>query len=97
MRKTVLCHRNLGIQNAFCHVNLERFNEKSGNVSENYTNTKRSLSQEFGQAVMRNTVMCHWNSGIQNTVSRKNLERCNAKYGNVSEEFRNIECSCQRN
>jgi hypothetical protein len=41
---------------------------------------------------MRNTVMCQRNLGIQNAVCHKNLERCNAKNGNISEEFRNPEC-----
>jgi hypothetical protein len=34
--------------------------------------------------VRRNTIICHRNIGIQNAVWPKNLERCNAKYGNVS-------------
>jgi hypothetical protein len=42
---------------------------------------------------MRNTVMCQRNLGIENAVSHMNLGRCNAKCGNVPEEFRNTECS----
>jgi hypothetical protein len=42
---------------------------------------------------MRNTRMCQKNLGIQNAVCHRNLERCSSKYGNVSEEFRNTECS----
>jgi hypothetical protein len=30
---------------------------------------------------------------IQNAVCHRNLERCYAKYGSVSDEFRNTECS----
>jgi len=33
------------------------------------------------------------NLWIQNAVYRRNLQSCNAKYGNVSKEFMNIECS----
>jgi hypothetical protein len=33
--------------------------------------------------VMRNTVLCQRNLGIQNAVCHRNLESCNAKYGNV--------------
>jgi hypothetical protein len=42
--------------------------------------------------IMRNTVMCQMNFGIQNSVCHMNLESGNAKYGNVSEEFKDIEC-----
>jgi hypothetical protein len=37
--------------------------------------------------------MCQRNLGIQNVGYHRNLEGCNAKYGNVSEEFGNTECS----
>jgi hypothetical protein len=50
------------------------------------------LSKEL-RDVMRNTVMCQRNLGIQNAVCHRNLDRSNAKYGNVREEFRNTECS----
>jgi hypothetical protein len=50
MRNTEICQRNLGIQNAVCHGNLERYNNgKYGNVSEEFRNTKCSFSQEFGE------------------------------------------------
>jgi hypothetical protein len=39
--------RNIGIQNAVCHKNLERCSTKYTNVSEEFTNTERTLSQEF--------------------------------------------------
>jgi hypothetical protein len=42
---------------------------------------------------MRNTVKCQRNSAIQKAVSDMNLERCNAKYSIVSQEFRNTERS----
>jgi hypothetical protein len=42
---------------------------------------------------MRYNVLCHWNLGIQNAVCDRNLESCNAKYDNVSEEFTIIECT----
>jgi hypothetical protein len=48
MRNTVMCQRNLWIQNALCHRNLDSFNAKYGNVSEEFRNTERILSQEFG-------------------------------------------------
>jgi hypothetical protein len=47
MRYTVMCKRNIGIQNAVCHKNLESCNAKYGNVSEEFMNTECSLSQEF--------------------------------------------------
>jgi hypothetical protein len=47
MGNTVMCQRNLGIQNAICHRNLESCNAKNGNVSEEFRNTERILSQEF--------------------------------------------------
>jgi hypothetical protein len=43
--------------------------------------------------VIRNTVLCLRNLGIQNAVCHRNLENCNAKYGNLSERFRNTGCS----
>jgi hypothetical protein len=39
--------------------------------------------------VMRNTVMCQINFGIRKAFCHQNLERCNTKYGNVLQEFRN--------
>jgi hypothetical protein len=42
---------------------------------------------------MRYNVICRRNVGIQNAVCHRNFESCNAKYGNVSEEFTIIECS----
>jgi hypothetical protein len=47
VRNTVICQRNLGIQNAVCHMNLESYNAKYGNVSEEFTIIECSLSQEF--------------------------------------------------
>jgi hypothetical protein len=44
-----MCQRNLLIQNAVCHRNLERYNGKYGNVSEEFRNTECSFSQEFGE------------------------------------------------
>jgi hypothetical protein len=41
---------------------------------------------------MRYNVNCQRNVEIQNAVFHRNLESCNAKYGNVSEEFTIIEC-----
>jgi hypothetical protein len=42
---------------------------------------------------MRNTEMFQRNLGIQNAVCHRNLDSCNGKYGKLSEEFRNTECS----
>jgi hypothetical protein len=47
MDNTVIYQRNLGIQNAVFHRNLERCNAKYGNVSEKFWNTERILSPEF--------------------------------------------------
>jgi hypothetical protein len=47
----------------------------------------------FQRAVIRSTVMCQMNLGIQNAVCHRNLEKCSSKYGNVSEDFRSTECS----
>jgi hypothetical protein len=44
-----MCQRNLGIQNAVSHRNLESFNAKYGNVSEEFRNTECSFSQEFSE------------------------------------------------
>jgi hypothetical protein len=90
MRNTVIYQRNLGIQSAFCHMNLERCNAKYGNVSEEFRNTERILSQEFAD-VGRNSVMCQRNLVIRNSVCHTNLGTCNTKYCDVSEEFRNTE------
>jgi hypothetical protein len=49
IRNTVMCQRNLGIQNAVCHKNLERCNTKYGNMSQELENTESSWSQEFGE------------------------------------------------
>jgi hypothetical protein len=43
--------------------------------------------------VIRNIVMYQGNFGIQNAVCHRNFLSCNAKYGNVSEEFTITECS----
>jgi hypothetical protein len=43
--------------------------------------------------IIQNTVMYERNFGIQNAGSHRNLESCNAKYGNMSEKFRNTEFS----
>jgi hypothetical protein len=43
-----MCQRNLGIQNAVCHRNLESSSAKYDNVSEEFRNTEYSFSQEFG-------------------------------------------------
>jgi hypothetical protein len=48
-RYTVMCQRNIGIQNAVCHKNLESCNAKYGNMSEKFRNTESRLLQEFGQ------------------------------------------------
>jgi hypothetical protein len=48
-RNTVICQMDLGIQNVFCHKNLERCNSKYCNRSDEFSNTERSLSQEFRQ------------------------------------------------
>jgi hypothetical protein len=45
------------------------------------------------RAVIRYTVMCQRNLRMKYSVCYRNLERCDAKYGNVSEDFRNTECS----
>jgi hypothetical protein len=45
------------------------------------------------RSVIRNMAICQRTLGIQNAVCHRNLEKCSAKYGNVSEEFRNTECS----
>jgi hypothetical protein len=34
--------------------------------------------------IIRNTVICQRNFGIQDAVCHRNLKICNAKYGNVS-------------
>jgi hypothetical protein len=47
MRNTVMCQKNLGIQNAVCHSNLDTCNAKYGNVSDEFRNTEFSFSQEF--------------------------------------------------
>jgi hypothetical protein len=47
VRNTVMYQRNFGIHNAVCHGNLESCNAKYGNVSEEFTITECSLSQEF--------------------------------------------------
>jgi hypothetical protein len=47
MRNTLMCQRNLRIQNSVCHRNLERRIAKYGNVSEKFRNTERSLLQQF--------------------------------------------------
>jgi hypothetical protein len=47
MRNTLMCQRNLGIQNAVCHRNLNRCNAKYGTVSEEFRITERILTQEF--------------------------------------------------
>jgi hypothetical protein len=47
MRNKEMCRRNLGIQNAVCHRSSEICNTKYGNMSEEFRNIKRSLSQEF--------------------------------------------------
>jgi hypothetical protein len=57
MRNTFICQKNSGIQSAVCHRNLERCNTKYGEVSDEFRNTERILSQEFRE-VLRNTVMC---------------------------------------
>jgi hypothetical protein len=38
---------NLGMHNAVCHRNLERYNGKYGNMSEEVRNIECSLLQEF--------------------------------------------------
>jgi glutaredoxin-related protein len=55
MEYTVMYQRNLGIQNAGFHRNLERCNAKYENVSEEFRNTERILSREF-RGLIRNTV-----------------------------------------
>jgi hypothetical protein len=67
MRNTVMCQRNFGIRNAFCHQNLERCSMKYSNVSQEFRNTYRILSQEFS-GLIRNMVMCQRNLGIQNAL-----------------------------
>jgi hypothetical protein len=47
MRSTVIFQRNLGIQNAVSHRNIETCNTKYVNVSEEFRHPERSLSQEF--------------------------------------------------
>jgi hypothetical protein len=47
IRNTVMCPRNFGIQNAVFHMNLESYNVKYINVSEEFTDTECSMSQEF--------------------------------------------------
>jgi hypothetical protein len=46
---------------------------------------------------VQNTIMCQMNLEIQNTVFRRNLESCNTKYGNVSEELRIPKAVSRRN
>jgi intracellular sulfur oxidation DsrE/DsrF family protein len=91
-RNNVMWKRDLGIQTAVCHRNLERCNTKYDNVSQEFKSTESSLSQEFGDLI-RNTVTSLRNLWIQNAVCHRNLENCNAKYDNVSEEFTNTKCS----
>jgi hypothetical protein len=85
-----MCQRNLGIQNAVCHRNLESCNTKYGNVSDEL---RMQFVTGIWRDVIRNTVMCQRNFGIQNTFFRRNLERCITKCGNMAEEFRNTERS----
>jgi hypothetical protein len=73
MRNTVMCQRNFGIRNAFCHQNLASCNTKYGNMSQEFRNTYRILSQEF-RGLIRNTVMCQRNLGIQIALCHRNLE-----------------------
>jgi hypothetical protein len=54
---------------------------------------QKAVSDVNLENVMRNTVISHRNLGIQNVVCHRNLERCNTKYGNVSEEFRYTQCN----
>jgi hypothetical protein len=43
--------------------------------------------------LIKNTVSCQRNFRIQNAVFNRNLESCNAKYVNVSEEFTITKCT----
>jgi hypothetical protein len=47
IRNTVMCQRDFVSQNAVSHRNLESFNAKYGNVSEEFTIIECSVSQEF--------------------------------------------------
>jgi hypothetical protein len=71
IRNTVMCQRNLGIQNAFCRRTSERCDTKYGNMPQEFRNTECRSSQEFGE-IIRNTVMCQRNLEIQNAFCHRN-------------------------
>jgi hypothetical protein len=62
-------------------------------MCQKFRNTECSFFRGIQRGVLRTTVMCQRNLGIQNAVCHRNLESCNAKYRNESEKFRNAECS----